>query len=338
MEYVHYIDIGALEWEKKISTIPLIPFNYGSDWIEFQAEYIVDKVVKNLAFMVLQDKKVIAVAVLFVEQIEDGTRRISWDGSYCQAPYIVPDFTYLYQEKIVKKIMLYIDELATENGCKDIRLKFDPLSNPEMKNKIYNYNWLIKYGFLDQSSLTQIIDIRRDRRSILSEMRKGTKYDITRGGVYELEIYDYENVSVREIDICRKIYEMDAGKRTRTSELIEHYKKFIDNRHALLGFAKLNDKYIATIICSYRGITGYYLLYAELTDETNRIAPGHVLQWRMIEELQIRGIEFYEVGEQLFGATYYSKPDSKLLNISLFKRGFGGYTVPFYRGWKQIEN
>ena len=54
----------------------------------------------------------------------------------------------------------------------------------------------------------------------------------------------------------------------------------------------------------------------------------------MIKYLKKIGVQFYEMGEQVFGNTHYASYDQKLINISTFKREFGGYTIEEFRGVK----
>ena len=54
----------------------------------------------------------------------------------------------------------------------------------------------------------------------------------------------------------------------------------------------------------------------------------------MIKYLKAHEIEFYEMGEQIFGKYEKGTEEEKLVNISTYKREFGGYTVPVFRGIK----
>jgi len=46
---------------------------------------------------------------------------------------------------------------------------------------------------------------------------------------------------------------------------------------------------------------------------------------------------FYEIGWQNYGHTMSDAPSIKEINISKFKRGFGGFTVPLFRGEKYYD-
>ena len=340
MEVLKYIDITNEEWDKNVSLLDGAPLEFYSEWIEFQQEYMENAIIENESWMFLADKKPVCAAVVFIENW-GGTNQLSWENSYCIAPIVSRKLKYKQQEKYVAEAMKHIDDICSKYVCKKALLKFEPKVNPDFSSYIYNYNWLIKSGYIESSSLTRMLDLRENIDLIRSSFRKGHKNDVKRGGKeYQVEILDAFSIKEEDIEECKKIYEKDAGRTTRTSEMIWHYYNFIRNGHGLLGFA-VNQKgeRIATIISTFLGKTGYYLLYAEITDETNGIPPGHILQYKIIQELRGRGVAFYELGEQIYSKQQTDDIDNyeKEKNISFYKRGFGGYTVPVFRGVKYFE-
>jgi hypothetical protein len=288
--------------------------------------------VANEAFLLYEGKKVYGMAVPFVEEGMDGVRCISLNGGYCFGPCINTDLSYQEQEKIGKKMMEQIERLAEKYQVRECKLRLDPLVNPKQKNTFYNYNFLLKYNYLDYSSLTQLIDLTESETELYAKVRKGHKSDIKRGARYEIEFYDAANITREKIEEYKQIYEMDAGRVTRNSELYLHYLTFIEHGFGILALAKFKKEYVAAMIVTMYGNTAYYSSYGELTERLEKIPVGHVLQWQMIQKLKERGIETYEMGEQVFGPTHEGVPEEKLKAISRFKRGFGGYTVPLWRG------
>ena len=61
------------------------------------------------------------------------------------------------------------------------------------------------------------------------------------------------------------------------------------------------------------------------------------MQWHAICTLKERNIKYYDLGIQVYGEQYGSMPSEKEINISRFKRGFGGYPIPIYSGMKYYE-
>ena len=57
--------------------------------------------------------------------------------------------------------------------------------------------------------------------------------------------------------------------------------------------------------------------------------PGsHLLQWEVIRWLKANGFTLYDVGLQFAGPQWFNVPSAKEESIAIFKRGFGGLTVP----------
>ena len=336
MKYVRYAEIERNVWDSFINKMEKCPFNYTSDKIEFDVEYS-QRIIANESFVLQEGKRILAVAAIYIEEDGEGNRQISWNGRYCLGPYIEESLNYQKQEKYGKEVAEYIDLIAEQYKCKEIWLRLDPLSNPRQSNTFYNYNFLLKYGYIDNSSLTQLIDLRKTQKDLYADIRKGHKSDIKKGQRYEIEIYDASNITEEQIELYKSIYELDAGKVTRNSELYMHYFYFIQNGLGALALAKYEEKYVAVMIVTFFQKTAYYSSYGELTEQLEGIPVGHAMQWKMMQYLKDRGIESYELGEQVFGNTHYSCQDKKLIDISNYKRGFGGYTVPFWRGRKIIE-
>lgn len=336
MEYIRFTEISAQEWDNYLEQFSNSTFNYKANKINFDVEYA-KNIIENEAFLMLDNKKPIAAAAIYIEKIEGQGNQMRWSNSYCPAPYIETGLSYRLQEKYSKKVFEYLEQIAKKYQCEIIKLRLDPLCNPEQTNKFYNCNYLWKHGFIDYSSLTQIIDLRASEEEIYADIRKGHKSNIKSGKQYEIEFYDAHNMQDEKIHLYREIYEKDAGMVTRNSEMTHHYLQFIKDGNAVLGFAKKDGVYLAVIIVTCYKNTAYYSSYAELTEQMNHVPAGHILQWESMKYLKNHGIEFYEIGEQVYGKTHYSNPEEKLIHISNYKRGFGGYTVPFFRGEKKLQ-
>ena len=324
MDYIKYSDLSKDEWNQYIDRINGITFNYTAEKIAFDLEYS------------RKIKKPIAVSEIYIEKIGE-EYQISWNGSYCCAPYIDIGLDYQVQEKVVKKLMAYMESIAEKYQCRKIMLKCDPLGNPMQRSIFYNYNFLLKYGYIDESGMTQLIDLRKSKEKLYADVRKGHKSDIKRGRLYDVKIYTKHNIQDEMIELYKSIYEKDAGRVTRNSELYRYYFEFIKNGKGLLAFGSIDGQEVGVVVVTIYKNTAYYSSYGELEEELNHVPIGHILQWEIINYLKEHGIEFYEMGEQVFGETHYSNPDRKLINISNFKRGFGGYTVPFWRGVKKYK-
>ena len=57
----------------------------------------------------------------------------------------------------------------------------------------------------------------------------------------------------------------------------------------------------------------------------------------MIKWLRQNRYKYYELGYQYFSDQPYDHPSQKEINISSFKRHFGGYTITRHRGIKRYK-
>lgn len=335
MDVKLYTEMPKEQWDEYVAKIDGSTFNYTSVKIDFDTDYSTG-IVKNESAVFLVDNKPVGIAVVYVEELKDQEYTIGWSGGFGVVPLIQHNTSYKLQEKYMEKLLEYIENVALKYNCKKVMLRFDPLCNPENDCKLYNYNVLMKEGYTDKSTLSQIIDLSLDQDKLKSMVRKGHKSDIKRGN-YEIEFYDKTNMSQNIIEEYKRIYELDAGKVTRNSQMYQHYYNFVVDEKAIIALAKKNGENVAVLIATFYKDTAYYSSYAELTEKLSGIPVGHQLQWNTMLELKRRGIHYYEIGEQVFGSYEKGTEEAKLVNISNFKRGFGGYTVPFFRGVKYLN-
>lgn len=335
MEFMKFIDIENEEWNLYLEQLDGCTFNYTAEKINFDVEYAIN-IVSNESVLCLVDKKIVGAAVFYIEKNNEDGYTVSWSNSYCPIPIVGSTLEYRKQEKYIEEILKYIGSVAKNYGCVSIKLRYDPLSNPDSRNKICNYNFLLKEGYIDNSSLTQIIDLQKEEVILWTEVRKTYRRYINKGD-YKIRYYDHENITEDVIEEYKRIYELDAGKVTRNSEMYYHYYRFVKSGNGLVAIAEKNGETVAVLVITIYKDTSYYSSYGELEEKLEGVPVGHFLHWNTILELKRRGIKFHEMGEQVFGPTHYNNPEQKLINISNFKRGFGGYTLPIFRGIKYLN-
>lgn len=334
MEVKKYKELTGEEWNGYLSAVAGVPFAYTAKSIEFQTTYA-QSVFENASFLLVQDQKPVAVVVIYLDRDEKGVCSISWGGRSCPAPFISQAVPYHLQEKYLSEAMKEIEIIESQYQVEKTMFQMEPLANALQRDTLMNYQFLLKYGYKDTSYITQMLDLRKEEKELWSDVRKGHKSDIKKGR-YDIVFYDFSNITKDHIECYRSIYEQDAGMVTRNSELYMHYYDFVKAGKGLLAFAYKNGKPVAVLIVTGFGNMAYYSSYAELSEELDG-PVGHQLQWETILELKRRKIAFYEVGEQVFGTFPKGSEEAKLVNISMFKRGFGGYPMMKFCGVKQVK-
>ena len=335
MNIIKMKDVGKEQWEKYLNEIEGASFVYTAQNAYFHIEYA-EHIIANESFIGIQDNRPLVAANIYVYEDEQGHRSLSWGRRCCPAPIVDQRMDYMQQEKYIKYAMKEIENIKESYQCEEIYLKFEPIANPHHQCKILNYNYLVKYGYKDTSSLTQILDLRKSTEELERELTQNHRRNIKKVlGKFSFEFYDRKNVTEDILQLYRSIYEYDAGRVTRNSEMTHHYYQFVKDGNGIVGLAKYGEEYVAVVVCTMYKNMAYYSSYAEKSDMTDGNAPGHILHWETIKYLKNKGIDFYEIGEQVFGDYEKGTEEAKLVNISNFKRGFGGYTVPMFRGIKE---
>jgi hypothetical protein len=125
----------------------------------------------------------------------------------------------------------------------------------------------------------------------------------------------------------KKIHSIDAGRQTRTDASWNCMLDWLYNGNAVLAMAKSNSlgKYISgAFILMYKN-NAYYGSYATIDANLNNAVVGHFVQWYIIKYLKSRGIKKYETGWNYYASSFSKNIcDQKLMQISEYKRGFGG--------------
>ena len=115
----------------------------------------------DLSFIVIQNNKCVGICFLPVEK-NNNYLSISLANGYTISPIAI-------NSKIEAFIFKEIDKIANEKDIKIIKFFNDSLIQ-EYKD---NYNYLLKYNFIDTSSTTGIVDLRHD--TLWTNIRKHYK-------------------------------------------------------------------------------------------------------------------------------------------------------------------
>ena len=71
--------------------------------------------------------------------------------------------------------------------------------------------------------------------------------------------------------------------------------------------------------------------------EFEKISIGHLIQWNAIKWMKEKGVIYYEIGFQKFFNELTEPSTDKEINISFYKKSFGGFTIPVFRGEKYYD-
>ncbi len=330
-------------WDKFCQESDDACFWHASGWLDYSLIYRPGVKTHSLSFMVYDDRDLVAICPLLIEAL-------SWQGDnykvfsnvgcdgYLVVPALKNGLTKERRDKILKYIFSYIDELAAKNEIKKASFRFSPLIKKGGTESLPWFNYLVKFGYLDFSSNTQIIDLNLSLENLQKAIRKGHKHNIVQGQrEFVVDVFDQNNISDEIFQQYRIMHHKAAGRVTRPNESFEIMKQWVKNGQAALFGAKYQDKYVGFTLIFMFGSGAYYGSAADDPDIDLKISSAHVIQWQIISWLKEQGVKTYELGPQVFSPQISQDTSPEELNISFFKRGFGGQTIPLLRATKYYD-
>lgn len=319
-------------WDEFCTSNSYSTFFHTSYAMEYFKECSFNINVQQKSFMVYENNKIIACMSVFLETI-DSENKLSYGGGSLVSPLIDESLNKITRRKIIKFILEKLDEIAYQNNVKKISFYVAYLSNKYI-NKLDKYNYFLQYGYLDVSSLTCILDLKLTEAEIFKNFTKGHKADINKSKKYlSVETINSENLSKDQVVDFMEYYFKIAGKKTRPTSTFDNIYKWVKEDSGVLFKATCNNEVCGYSFYSYYKDTAYYYMSCK-DNNLDNFKISHYLQWEAIKYLKNCGIKFLELGIQDFKDTMNNFPSQKDVNISKFKRGFGGFIIPVYKAEK----
>jgi len=338
---IHHLDpSNELLWDEFCASNDEAWFWHTTKWLKYCLSYGSETYeTKDLSFFVSDDKGILAICPLLMDKKtdEDGLGYLEFStagsGGYSITPALRQDVDEDRRERILKVIFDQIDVLAKQHGIVRVLFRMSPLCQ-----RINQFNWLLKFGYVDASINTQVLDLEQSKERLWSSLRKGHKYDTRRGEkFYEINTFDQNNPERDSFENYRILHHKAAGRVTRPLETFEMmYSWILSGEGMLCGVTKETQPVGYTYVNYYKN-AAYYSSASDEPDFITNVPISHAIQWAVIQWLKEHGCTTYEMGIQQFAPLFFDLPSSKDLSISFFKRGFGGKTVPLYRGIKYYD-
>lgn len=229
-------------------------------------------------------------------------------------------------EFLVATFFQFIQTLGKKEGVRFIRIS-PLLSNDEKYRSIF-----ARAGFRDapihmmHPELTWTLDITRPEESILQGMRKTTRYLVRKAekdGV-EIEIREDE----KAVSIFHEILSDTVTRQHfvpfSLQYLLGEFQSFASDNHIAVFLAKYEGRYIAGALIVFYGAAAFYHHGASLA-AFQKIPASYLVQWRAIQEAKKRGMSLYN----FWGVVPEEQKNHPWWGLSLFKRGFGGFSMEY---------
>lgn len=299
--------------------------------IEYLRIYCHKTLVQDCSFVIVKNDLPVAICPLFLEE-QNGHRFLSSSFGYQMAPLVSSRLSKKQSKKVQRFCYDQIDELAKRNNVVKCMLQLDPVVRHD------SYNILTEYGYLDSSIQTAIIDLRSELKTLWSNLRKSYK-SLINNGKENLNIFvmNSQNPDYEIHELYRRLHHKTAGRITRPIKTFDMQFDDLKNDRAMLIGLQEGSKFVAFSYFLHYQNSAYYGSSSDDPSYESKIPFEHRIIWAAIEYYKQRGIRFFETGVQQFGPQMFDYPRPKDINISFFKRGFGGKIIPFYRGIRYFD-
>ncbi len=304
-------------------------FWHTSLWMEYTKEYGGEDSEIISFYLVDGTGNIIAICPLIRHN-----KIFSYVGAFTPNPALKNGLSMKISKRLLNTIFLEIDKRAKEYNIQEVSMNLTSLAKNHLKK--FSYNYLMRYNFDNVSLNTQIIDFKKDIRTLWGEIKKSHRNEIKRGK--KIFSFDYvlpHETKSKEYGELKNLHFLSAGRKTRSDESWEIGFKIKLNKNAIIILAKLNDIIVGGIYTFLYKNCAYYGISANHPNYDTRYSISHSIMWEMIKWLKHNRYDYFELGQQYFSNQPYSHPTQKEIDISLFKRHFGGFIVTHHKGLKK---
>lgn len=335
---IKIIQFGDIDFEKYwfIGTkkIPGATPLYSMAVRKFEYEIFSSVLVRDDSFVVLNESgEVGAIVPLYCLRDDKGNNEYRYGKEYLRGPLISGEPNSRQYKNIEKIVFEYIEKIAHERNVLTHKAMVEGV---EVLEGRHYYNYLNDFGYVEDSSICQIIDCTISQEKMWSNVRKSYRPLISRASKnYEIEIVDTENYCFEKCEEYRKLHFKAAGRQTRSMNSFYLMYEIIKEGNAFIVMVK--PKECETVVAThFFYCLNIYCLYASSAvdpDLPSEAGVGHLALWRGIEKAKKVRCHYIDLGQLRID----SEPTEKEMNIALFKKGFGGRTVMVFRGTKYFE-
>ncbi len=325
---INRLSLNNPNWDKFCLESDDCWFYHTIDWIEYTLEY--GGGASELLSFYIEDKtnNILAICPLIRHQ-----NKLNFSGSVTPNPALKNNLSDKLSKSLYKQIFTEIDSIANEYGISECKISLTTLAKNNLK--LFTYNYLMKYNFENISLNTQVIDLEKAQTTLWGDIKKSHRYEINKGNkMFKFLIIDQYNDDLTAFKEFKNLHFLSAERMTRSERTWEIQYDWIQKGYGVLILAILENIPIGGIYTIIYKNGAYYGISANHPEYDIKYPISHAIQWEMIKWLKKNRYKYYELGPQHYSNQPYDHPTEKDINISLFKRHFGGYPKTFYRGLK----
>lgn len=318
-------------WLKGLQKFPGATPMYTLGVRTFDREIFSSSLVKDDSFVVTRSNEILALVPLYRFACEDGAMEYRYGREYLRAPLIGLPLTSKRYRETAKFVFDQIALLAKDNGVKSHRAVIEGIEL--LEGRTY-YNYLTDFGYVDESSVCQLIDLSMSEDDLWLDVRKSYRPLISRAReTYCSELIAADNFDLDKCEEYRELHCKAAGRQTRSIKSFTLMYDMVMNGEGFIVFVR--DQSGTAVASHFFFYFRDYCLYASSSidpDQPQNAGIGHLGLWEGMMAARQLGCTYLDMGQLRIGQTSTEKEEG----IAIFKKGFGGRTVAVFRGKKDF--
>ncbi len=288
--------------------------------VEYSKEYARDSQFEDVSFIAAENGAPLMGVRVAVRELPDGRREISGFGrpiNFLEGK--IPDAPQrdgaagLLREELQKL-------LAAHENASVLHQEIRPTLSPVGR-------LLLDAGGKATARFTQVINLSAPETQLRSQIRKSYKSLLNWGTKnLQLRVLDHRRVTAEAMEEFRRLHIEVAGRETRSARSWDLQLEMIRQQEAFMILGNLEGALVTAALFIHSPGYCYYGVSASKRELFEK-PLGHILLWTAILEAKKTGCRLFELGDQYFPSQGEPLPTPKELNISGFKKGFGGDTM-----------
>lgn len=221
----------------------------------------------------------------------------------------------------------YLIGLAQKENCSFIRVSPILIRTPANEKIFEDLGFKRAPMNMHAADLVWMLSVATNENELLQNMRKTTRYLIRKAQADDgVEIT--KGNSPEYLESFKKLYKETAERQhfVPYSEtfLNKEFAAFRDDNQIMIFLAKYKNEFVSGAMIVFYDDSAFYHQGASSLKYPKVPAP-YLLQWEVIREAKARGLRYYN----FWGIAPEVKPKHPWAGLSLFKKGFGGFSEEY---------
>lgn len=316
-------------WDEVAHELSYWPVGYASSMIDYQHAYLAGAAawtVHDLSIVLLNDHRPCGIWPLTL----GGPDMLSLSSQ--GAPIVQPLFKQQTSERTIKKLVTLCHEWMQTLKAQLPEHKASHMEGLGPATDADGLSFWYRQALSSGAHVTGVrhelfADLQPDMATIRSGWRKSYRPLVNSGAkLWETQVMDRANASPAIWNEFRELHIAVAGRTTRPLQTWDLQYRMIQSGQGMLVHLRdpaSSGRMVGGGFFQWTRDEGLYAVGAY--DRTLFDKPlGHVVQARAIEEMKLRAIKWYRIGERCY-ASDTPRPNDKMLAISTFKEGFSSH-------------